>query len=145
MLIYIFGTTLGWVPIVGEGFVSLILPSINFLFFAGGMARLTRSSLVDVLTNVEEWNVQKEYPNIEGIKTFIKKCNDTSSNITWYTIWVTYYGSCNYRRSICKTRTWSIIASSYFAKDIPLVQALVVYDSSVYFFKFDSRFYLWNY
>ena len=26
MLIFIFGTTLGWVPIVGEGFVSLILP-----------------------------------------------------------------------------------------------------------------------
>ena len=50
LLIFVFGTTLGWGPIVGEGLIALILPSITVgLFFAGGMARLTRSSLVDVL------------------------------------------------------------------------------------------------
>ena len=50
MLIYVFGMTLGWVPIVGSGFVALILPSITVgLFVAGGFARLVRSSMIEAM------------------------------------------------------------------------------------------------
>ena len=33
LLIFIFGTTLGWVPIVGDGFTALILPSVTVGLF----------------------------------------------------------------------------------------------------------------
>jgi ABC-type dipeptide/oligopeptide/nickel transport system permease component len=49
VLIHVFGNMLGWVPIVGTGFSSLILPSITVgLFLAGGLARLIRASIIEV-------------------------------------------------------------------------------------------------
>ena len=50
LLIYVFGMTLGWVPIVGSGVEALILPSITVgLFIAGGVARLVRASIIDAM------------------------------------------------------------------------------------------------
>jgi ABC-type dipeptide/oligopeptide/nickel transport system permease component len=49
VLIHVFGNVLRWVPIVGTGFSALILPSITVgLFLAGGLARLIRSSIIEV-------------------------------------------------------------------------------------------------
>jgi ABC-type dipeptide/oligopeptide/nickel transport system permease component len=49
VLIHVFGNALRWVPIVGTGFTSLILPSITVgLFLAGGLARLIRASIIEV-------------------------------------------------------------------------------------------------
>jgi ABC-type dipeptide/oligopeptide/nickel transport system permease component len=51
LLIYVFGLKLGWVPIVGSGLPTLILPSIVFGSYAiGNLARLVRSSILDVRT-----------------------------------------------------------------------------------------------
>jgi ABC-type dipeptide/oligopeptide/nickel transport system permease component len=50
LLIQIFATELGWVPVLGTGVDALILPSISLgLFIAGGLARLVRSSLIEVM------------------------------------------------------------------------------------------------
>ena len=50
LLIQLFATQLGWVPVLGTGFEALILPSISLgLFLAGGLARLMRSSIIDVM------------------------------------------------------------------------------------------------
>jgi ABC-type dipeptide/oligopeptide/nickel transport system permease component len=50
LLIQVFATQLGWVPVLGTGFDALILPSISLgLFVAGGLARLVRSSLIEVM------------------------------------------------------------------------------------------------
>jgi ABC-type dipeptide/oligopeptide/nickel transport system permease component len=50
LLIQVFATQLGWVPVLGTGFDALILPSISLgLFIAGGLARLVRSSLIEVM------------------------------------------------------------------------------------------------
>src|SRR5215469_13515754 len=50
LLIYVFGARLGWVPIVGSGFSALILPAVTVgLFLAGGLARLIRTSIVEVM------------------------------------------------------------------------------------------------
>ena len=49
LLIYVFGLRLGWVPIVGTGLRSLILPSVVLGSFAiGNLARLVRSSVLEV-------------------------------------------------------------------------------------------------
>jgi len=50
VLIQVFGTTLGWVPIIGTGLPALILPSITVgLFLVGGLARLIRASIIEVM------------------------------------------------------------------------------------------------
>jgi ABC-type dipeptide/oligopeptide/nickel transport system permease component len=50
LLIQVFATTLGWLPVLGTGVDALILPSISLgLFVAGGLARLVRSSLIEVM------------------------------------------------------------------------------------------------
>jgi ABC-type dipeptide/oligopeptide/nickel transport system permease component len=51
LLIQVFATQLGWVPVLGTGFDALILPSISLgLFIAGGLARLVRNSIIEVMT-----------------------------------------------------------------------------------------------
>jgi ABC-type dipeptide/oligopeptide/nickel transport system permease component len=50
LLIQVFATQLGWLPVLGTGVNALILPSISLgLFVAGGLARLVRSSLIEVM------------------------------------------------------------------------------------------------
>jgi ABC-type dipeptide/oligopeptide/nickel transport system permease component len=50
ILIQIFATQLGWVPVLGVGLDALILPSIAVgLFIAGGLARLVRNSIIEVM------------------------------------------------------------------------------------------------
>jgi ABC-type dipeptide/oligopeptide/nickel transport system permease component len=51
LLIQLFATQLGWVPVLGTGLDALILPSITLgLFVAGGLARLVRNSIIEVMT-----------------------------------------------------------------------------------------------
>jgi ABC-type dipeptide/oligopeptide/nickel transport system permease component len=51
ILIQVFATELSWLPVLGGDFDALILPSITLgLFIAGGLARLIRNSIIDVLT-----------------------------------------------------------------------------------------------
>ena len=50
ILIQIFATELGWVPGARQRLDALILPSITLgLFIAGGLARLIRNSIIEVM------------------------------------------------------------------------------------------------
>jgi peptide/nickel transport system permease protein/oligopeptide transport system permease protein len=50
ILIQVFATQLGWVPVLGTGLSTLILPSITLgLFLAGGLARLVRNNIIEVM------------------------------------------------------------------------------------------------
>jgi ABC-type dipeptide/oligopeptide/nickel transport system permease component len=50
ILIQIFATELGWVPVLGSGLDALVLPSITLgLFIWGGLARLVRNSIIEVM------------------------------------------------------------------------------------------------
>jgi ABC-type dipeptide/oligopeptide/nickel transport system permease component len=50
LLIQVFATELQWLPVIGSGWRALILPSISVgLFLAGGLARLVRASIIDVM------------------------------------------------------------------------------------------------
>jgi len=50
ILIQVFATQLAWVPVLGTGLDALILPSVSVgLFIAGGLARLVRNSIIDVM------------------------------------------------------------------------------------------------
>jgi ABC-type dipeptide/oligopeptide/nickel transport system permease component len=50
LLILVFSVILHWIPVVGGGFVGLILPSISSgMWAAGNLARLIRSAILDVM------------------------------------------------------------------------------------------------
>ena len=50
ILIQVFATTLGWLPVLGTGLLALIMPSISVgLFLAGGLSRLVRASIIEVM------------------------------------------------------------------------------------------------
>jgi ABC-type dipeptide/oligopeptide/nickel transport system permease component len=50
LLIQVFSTSLGWLPVLGAGWRALILPSISVgLFLAGGLARMVRASVIEVM------------------------------------------------------------------------------------------------
>ena len=50
LLIQVFATTLGWLPVLGTGLAALVMPSISVgLFLAGGLSRLVRSSIIEVM------------------------------------------------------------------------------------------------
>jgi peptide/nickel transport system permease protein/oligopeptide transport system permease protein len=50
LLIQVFATSLGWLPVLGTGLPALIMPSISVgLFLAGGLSRLVRASIIEVM------------------------------------------------------------------------------------------------
>jgi len=137
LLIFIFGTTLGWVPIVGEGFVALILPSISVgLFFAGGMARLTRSSLVDVLN--QDYIRTARSKGISNYKIILKHAlrNAMIPPVTLLGIQfgLLITGAVITEEVFARPGLGQLLLQAILAKDIPLVQALIVYMTAVYIF-----------
>ncbi len=137
MLIYIFVTTLGCVPIVGEGFVSLILPSITVgLFFAGGMARLTRSSLVDVLN--QDYIRTARSKGISKYRIVLRHSlrNAMIPPVTLLGIQfgLLITGAVITEEVFARPGLGQLLLQAILAKDIPLVQALVVYMTAVYIF-----------
>ena len=137
LLIFIFGTTLGWVPIVGEGFVSLILPSISVgLFFAGGMARLTRSSLIDVLN--QDYIRTARSKGISKYRIIFKHAlrNAMIPPVTLLGIQfgLLITGAVITEEVFARPGLGQLLLQAILAKDIPLVQALIVYMTAVYIF-----------
>lgn len=50
MLMYLFAIKLNWLPVAGDGFMNIILPAFTLgLSQAAVIARLTRSSMIDIL------------------------------------------------------------------------------------------------
>jgi ABC-type dipeptide/oligopeptide/nickel transport system permease component len=50
MLMYLFAIKLNWLPVAGEGLLNLVLPAVTLgLSQAAVIARLTRSSMIDIL------------------------------------------------------------------------------------------------
>jgi ABC-type dipeptide/oligopeptide/nickel transport system permease component len=137
LLIFVFGTTLGWVPIVGEGFIALILPSISVgLFFAGGMARLTRSSLVDVLN--QDYIRTARSKGISKYRIILKHAlrNAMIPPVTLLGIQfgLLITGAVITEEVFARPGLGQLLLQAILAKDIPLVQALVAYMTMVYIF-----------
>ena len=124
-------------PIVGDGFVSLILPSISVgLFFAGGMARLTRSSLVDVLN--QDYIRTARSKGISKYNIILKHSlrNAMIPPVTLLGIQfgLLITGAVITEEVFARPGLGQLLLQDILAKDIPLVQALVVYMTAVYIF-----------
>ena len=135
ILIFVFGSTLRWVPIVGEGIPALILPSITVgLFLSGGLARLIRSSILEVMG--------QDYirtARAKGLSQWVVVMKHAMRNalIPPVTLLGVQFGLLITGAVITETvfarpGLGQLLLQSVLNKDIPLVQALVVYATGAY-------------
>ena len=135
MLIFIFGSTLPWVPIVGEGIPALILPSITVgLFLSGGLARLIRSSILEVMgqdyirtaraKGLSQWMVV--------MKHAMRNALIPPVTLLGVQFGLLITGAVITETVFARPGLGQLLLQSVLNKDIPLVQALVVYATGAY-------------
>jgi len=135
MLIYVFGTVLMWVPITGRGMGALILPAITVgLFIAGGFARLVRSSIIEAMG--QDYIRTARSKGLPRIKVVLKHAlrNAMIPPITLLGIQfaVLIGGAVVTENVFARPGLGTMLVDAVLAKDMPLVQALIVYKTAVY-------------
>jgi ABC-type dipeptide/oligopeptide/nickel transport system permease component len=135
MLIYVFGTVLMWVPITGSGLGALILPAITVgLFIAGGFARLVRSSIIEAMG--QDYIRTARSKGLPRAKVVLKHAlrNAMIPPITLLGIQfaVLIGGAVVTENVFARPGLGTMLVEAVLAKDMPLVQALIVYKTAVY-------------
>ena len=135
VLIYVFGNVLGWVPIVGRGLPALILPSITVgLFLAGGFARLVRSSITDAMGQDYIRTARaKGLPRAKVIlKHALRNAMIPPLTLMGVQIGVLIGGAVVTENVFARPGLGTMLVDAVLTKDMPLVQALVVYTTGAY-------------
>jgi peptide/nickel transport system permease protein/oligopeptide transport system permease protein len=135
VLIHVFATRLGWVPVIGTGLVSLILPSITVgLFLAGGLARLVRSSIIEVQS--------QDYirtARAKGLPPFLVVAKHVGRNalippltLLGVQFAVLIGGAVVTERVFARPGIGAMLVDAVLSKDYPLVQGIVVLTTGAY-------------
>jgi ABC-type dipeptide/oligopeptide/nickel transport system permease component len=135
VLIFVFGMKLGWVPIVGSGLQSLILPSITVgLFIAGGFARMVRASIIDVMG--QDYIRTARAKGLRRVTIIFKHAlrNAMIPPLTLLGIQIAVLigGAVVTENVFARPGLGTLLIEAVLTKDLPLVQALVVYTTAVY-------------
>jgi ABC-type dipeptide/oligopeptide/nickel transport system permease component len=135
MLIYVFGVLLAWVPITGRGFEALILPSITVgLFIAGGFARLVRSSIIEVMG--QDYIRTARAKGLKPAKIIVKHAlrNAMIPPVTLLGLQFALLigGAVVTENVFARPGLGTMLVDAVLTKDMPLVQALVVYKTAAY-------------
>ena len=135
LLIQVFATELGWVPVLGTGLNALILPSISLgLFIAGGLARLTRNSIIDVM--------QQDYirtAHAKGLPAFLVVAKHAMRNamippLTFLGIQfaVLIGGAVVTETVFARPGIGRLLVQAVLEKDFPVVQGVVALTTAAY-------------
>jgi ABC-type dipeptide/oligopeptide/nickel transport system permease component len=135
LLIWIFGTMLMWVPITGRGFSALILPSITVgLFIAGGFARLVRASVIEAMG--QDYVRTAKAKGLPPVKVVLKHAlrNAMIPPVTLLGIQIAVLigGAVVTENVFARPGLGTMLVEAVLAKDMPLVQALIVYKTAAY-------------
>lgn len=135
MLIYVFGMHLGWVPIVGRGWDALILPSISVgLFMAGGFARLVRSSIIEAMG--QDYIRTAKAKGLPPLRILFEHAlrNALIPPITLLGVQIAVLigGAVVTENVFARPGLGTMLIEGVLNKDMPLVQALVVYTTGAY-------------
>lgn len=136
-LIFVFGTTLRWVPIVGDGITALILPSITVgLFLSGGLARLIRSSILEVMSQdyIRTARAKGLAHRVVVMKHAMRNALIPPVTLLGVQFGLLITGAVITESVFARPGLGQLLLQSVLAKDIPLVQALVVYATAIYIF-----------
>ena len=135
VLIYVFGMTLGWMPIVGTGLKALIMPSIAVgLYIAGGFARLVRASMIEAMS--QDYIRTARAKGLSWFKIAFKHAlrNALIPPITLLGIQIAVLigGAVVTENVFARPGLGTMLVQAVLNKDLPLVQALVLYTTAVY-------------
>ena len=135
LLIYVFGLQLRWFPIVGDGPAALVLPSITVgLYLVGNLARLIRSSILEVMA---EDYIRTGKAKGLSYWTIVFKHALRNAMIPPVTLLGVQFalligGAVITETVFARPGLGQLLVTSVLNKDIPLVQALVVYTTGAY-------------
>jgi len=135
LLIWIFGTMLMWVPITGRGVSALILPSITVgLFIAGGFARLVRASIIEAMGQdyVRTAKAKGLPPFKVVMKHALRNAMIPPVTLLGIQIAVLIGGAVVTENVFARPGLGTMLVDGVLAKDMPLVQALIVYKTAAY-------------
>jgi ABC-type dipeptide/oligopeptide/nickel transport system permease component len=135
MLIYVFGNILMWVPITGRGLDALILPSITVgLFIAGGFARLVRSSIIEAMG--QDYIRTARAKGLPPVKIVLKHAlrNAMIPPVTLLGLQFALLigGAVVTENVFARPGLGTMLVDAVLTKDMPLVQALIVYKTAAY-------------
>lgn len=135
MLIQVFGTWLGWVPIIGDGLSALILPSITLgLFLAGGLARLVRASVVEVMAQdyIRTAHAKGLPARILVPVHVLRNAMIPPVTLLGVQFALLIGGAVITERVFARPGLGSLLVESVLNKDTPVVQALIAYTTTIY-------------
>jgi peptide/nickel transport system permease protein/oligopeptide transport system permease protein len=135
LLIWVFSIQLRWVPILGDGLSSLILPSITAgLFMLGGFARLTRASVIEVVGQDYIRTARAKGLAPRRIVTHHILRNALIPPVTLLGMQVaTMIGGAMVTENIfARPGIGTLLIQSVLANDLPVVHAIVVYTTAAY-------------
>ena len=137
ILIWVFSITLGWVPVLGQGIGSLILPSMTVgITVVSGFARLIRASVIE--TMAQEYIRTARAKGLHPMRIVIRHAlrNAMIPPITLLGMQIaTMIGGAMVTENIfARPGIGTLLIQSVLAKDLPVVQAIVVYTTAVYIF-----------
>jgi ABC-type dipeptide/oligopeptide/nickel transport system permease component len=135
LLIYVFGLKLRWLPIVGDGFAALVLPAISVGFFlVGNLARLIRSSILEVANEdyvrtgrakgLSHWAVIARH--------VLRNALIPPVTLLGVQFALLIGGAVITETVFARPGLGQLLVNSVLTKDIPMVQALVVYTTGAY-------------
>ncbi len=135
LLILVFATWLGWLPVLGSGFQALILPSISVgVFLAGGLARLIRSSIIDVMT--QDYIRTARAKGLPPFKVVAKHAmrNALIPPITLLGVQFALLigGAVVTETVFARPGIGAMLVQAVLDKDYPLVQAIVVWTTAAF-------------
>jgi len=135
ILIQVFATQLGWVPVLGTGFDALILPSISLgLFLAGGLARLVRNSIIEVMT--QDYIRTAHAKGLTGVRVVIKHAlrNAIIPPLTLLGIQFALLigGAVVTETVFARPGIGRLLVLAVLEKDFPVVQGVVVLTTAAY-------------
>jgi ABC-type dipeptide/oligopeptide/nickel transport system permease component len=135
LLIQVFATSLGWVPVIGSGLAALILPSTSVgLFLAGGLARLIRASVIDVMS--QDYIRTARAKGLTAARVVAKHAmaNATIPPLTLLGVQFALLigGAVVTETVFARPGIGAMLVRAVLEKDYPLVQGIVVLTTAAY-------------
>jgi ABC-type dipeptide/oligopeptide/nickel transport system permease component len=135
ILIQVFATQLGWVPVLGTGVEALILPSVTLaLFLAGGLARLVRNSIIEVMA--QDYIRTAYAKGLTAVRVVLKHAlrNAVIPPLTLLGIQFALLigGAVVTETVFARPGIGRLLVLAVLEKDFPVVQAVVVLTTAAY-------------
>lgn len=135
LLIWLFGIVLHWSPILGSGIPALILPSMSAgLFVVSGIARLIRSSLIETMGQdyMRTARAKGLAPSRIILRHALPNALIPAVTLLGMQLATMIGGAMVTENIFARPGLGTLLVESVLAKDLPVVQAIVVYTTGAY-------------